>query len=293
MSRILKSWASSVDENNVVTIGEPLRAKPEPLAPQFEVTDTDYTEIPQTQHKKEPAIDLAALKAEAEADKAQAVSAAKASVRAEIEAEVRAEARDVATANARAEADRILQTARMEAETIAEQVVASANDEAEAIRNQAQQEGYDMGLAKAQEQAEGIVAVANAELEAAQDHKKQTIANMEPQVIELILSILDNIIGAQREFNPELISLLIAQGIDSQTGAEEIAIHVSPDDYDNVSKDDILAGMETMAELSIVKDPTLSQGGCIINTPLGSVDCGIDTQYNGVKRNLQYILRNR
>jgi len=294
-----------VDENNVVTIGDaptaPGKLGTEPLSPQFEVTETEYIDKSST---RGPAIDLETFRREAEADKAQAVVQAKAQVWAEIEVAVRAELTHKFTAEAKGQAEQLVADARTQAGQMltkasadaqiqAVQLIADATGEVEALRAQAMEEGRAQGIADAQAEADSIIAAADAELQAAKAYKKQMMTDIEPQVIELILKVLDNIIGTQKELNPQLISLLIAQGIDSLTGAEEIAVHVSPDDYELVDKDQIMAGMETMAELTFVKDPTLSKGNCIINTPLGSVDCGLDTQYNGIKRNLDYILRNR
>ena len=263
MSRIVKSWESSVDENNVVTIGTP----PKPKEKKQDPTDLNNPEQPQ--RKKEPTINIEALRREAE----------------EI----------INNANQKAETDAsiILSKAEKEAQALKESILNDANNQATSIEKQAHEEGYMAGIESSKEEAAGIVAEAEQIKADAHVYKDQLIANLEPELINIMIEILDDIIEIEKDINPQVISILIKQGIATLTGAEQIAVHVSPDDYTNIDKDLVLSSMETMADVTFVEDPTLQKGGCIINTPLGSVDCGLDTQYSGVKRNLQYILRNR
>ena len=262
MSRIVKSWQSSIDENNVVTIGD---------TPKLQDSHEDVTKdtsFEQTQ-PKEPAIDIEALRIEAEG----IIKNAK--IQAEKESKI------------------ILHNAQLEADNLKENIVNTANSEASSIEKQAHEQGYVAGIEASKEQATIIVEEAEKIKEDAHSYKKQLIENLEPELISLMINILDDIIEIEKDINPQIISILIKQGISTLSGAEQIAVHVSPDDYENINREHILSNMETMAEVTFVEDPTLQKSGCVINTPLGSVDCGLDTQYIGLKRNLNYILRNR
>ena len=75
----------------------------------------------------------------------------------------------------------------------------------------------------------------------------------------------------------------------------DIFIHVSADDYESAinDKDDIVSSREGSVNIEIIKDLSMNVGDCLIETPFGNIDCGIDQQLKEVKSNLYYILENR
>ena len=270
MSRIVKSWHTIIEETTV-TIGDIVAesAKPASYEPSKD-TDTAGTDGDNTPTEpKEPAIDLVAVRKEAEAIK------------------------NTMKEEARAYSDDIIKKALEKAEKIKQEALDNANAKATEIKEQAQNDGYEAGINSAKDKAAEIVALAEEVKAKAHIYKEELIQGIEPEMIELITSVLDNLIEIEKEINPGAISILIKNGLGKTSTTQDIVVHTSPDDYPSIDKAMILSSAQSMTDIQFVEDPTLKKLDCIIKTPLGSIDCGLDTQYKSLRKNLHYILKNK
>ncbi len=196
---------------------------------------------------------------------------------------------------AQQEAQNIINDAYSQADDIINQAVADADNEIQRLKNDAQQNGYDTGYSKAISEVEVLKDKVKQELQSAQIEKQQTLEAIEPQVIRLVLQISRSIFGKMIEINPQTIILLIKKGLSESDTTGKISIHVSKLDYDNAlaGKNELDEMVGGNAELEIVKDLSLAQGDCIIETPFGNVDSSFDQQFESIKSEILYILENR
>lgn len=261
MSRIVKSWHTRL-ENTGVTIENSEQVL---VAPVPDVAE----DTPQKPLLQEPKINIE---------------------------EVKRQAQDIiekAKAESQVLSDDIIQEAQEKAEIIRREAIEYANDRADEIRQQAYQEGYDSGITSAKEEADAIIASAEEIKFQAHIYKDELIQKIEPEMIELITSVLDSLVEAEKEINSDAISILIKNGLGRASSTDDIIVHVSAEDYPNIDEAMILSSMENMANVRFVEDPTLKNLDCIIETGLGNIDCGLDTQYKSLRKNLHYILKNR
>ena len=257
MSRILKSWNAKVDENNVVTVDNTL------------VVEKEAEEVHEENQEEIEQIDLE---------------------------EIRRTAKQIienAEAEANSKKESIARIANNEMDRIIREAIDKGNKEYESIVRQAQDEGYNQGINSAKDEADQIIKEAKKIREDAIIYKEELIAQIEPDTIELVISILDKLVGIEKEINPQAISMLITQGLSKSSLGGEIKVHVSKEDYPYIVEADILSSLESMAKIAFVEDPTLQNLDCIIETNLGSINCGLGIQYKELRRNLQYILKNR
>ncbi|MCL1996893.1 MAG: FliH/SctL family protein [Defluviitaleaceae bacterium] len=258
MSRIVKFWHTNLEET-AITIGN----IPEPLL--YELPeDSEEDALPE-----EPAIDLELIKREAEHIKKMAAE------------------------EAQAHYDDIIQKAKNQAEKIKQDAIAHANNQAIDIKEKAQNDGYETGINSAKDEADQIVAQAEEIKAQAHIFREELIQEIEPEMIELVISILDSLIEVEKDINPEAISILIKNGLGKTSAIQDVAVHTSPEDYPSIDKAMILSSTQSMTDVQFVEDPTLKKLDCIIKTPLGSIDCGLDTQYKSLRKNLHYVLKNR
>jgi flagellar assembly protein FliH len=187
----------------------------------------------------------------------------------------------------------IIKNAEMDAERLITDSRAKAQDEAENIKEEAYNEGYEHAIAEADKEAQKIIQEAEDIKTQAHEYRKELIASIEPEMIGLVTDILDKLIEVEKDVNPKAISVLIKQGLAKCSLTENIKVHVSKEDLPNVDEEAILSSLDTMALIQFIEDPTLQKGSCIIETDLGNIDCGLDTQYKELRRNLHYILKNR
>ena len=196
---------------------------------------------------------------------------------------------------AKSKAKGLEQAARKEAEDIVEDAKEKAHKQAIEIRENAYKEGYDDGVVKANKLADSLKAEVEVMRKEGEQYCQDLIKQIEPDMIELIVDILNKLLSTEVEINPKIISILIRQGLSKATLTEDISVHVSKEDYPNIleSKDEILSSLDTMATVSFVEDPTLKRSDCIIETGFGNIDCSLGVQRDELIKNLYYILKNR
>jgi len=200
-------------------------------------------------------------------------------------------------ADAEEKAEQIINAAKTEGETAAVEFKRIAEAEMGELRERVTAEAYEEGYAKAKE-AETII------LEEAENIKKQAytekdaaLKNAEPEIVGLIADIVKKLLNGAFAVQPELISVLVKQGLSSVNTAGDITVHVSESDYAPVTadKDELLAiaGAGAGARIEIIKDLSLNPSDCIIETKFGNIDCSLGRQYESLKESLYFICKNR
>lgn len=194
---------------------------------------------------------------------------------------------------AKQDADRIIS----EAEKKAAQVLKNANKDAIILKSQIEEEvrkkSYEEGFHKGSEESEKIINQANKELENAIKEKEEIINEIEPQMVELIIDISKKILGDIAKTNHQYISYLIKKGFSKvKEEGNKVIIRLSPEDYPSImeSKDELFEELGINSTIEIIKDSSLSFSHCIIETEFGNIDCSLDVQFEGLKKELLLIL---
>ncbi|RUS46375.1 flagellar assembly protein FliH [Cohnella sp. AR92] len=213
--------------------------------------------------------------------------------------------------------DRILQ----DAQQVAEDMVTQAREEAEHIRSQAEQDadewwqgrrqedeqiaenarqqGYEEGFIQGSEQAERqmrerwehTLQEAEAIVKQAYLAKESIIADAELFLVELSSRIAEKVIASKIEETPELTIQLISRALARRKEQGVITLCVAPSQFAflQAAKDELALGIDSQAELQIIPDQTVGEGGCIIRTSFGSIDARIDTQLSAIRQELLRI----
>jgi len=195
------------------------------------------------------------------------------------------------------EAEMMKQQAMQEIEEWWQQKRAEADALFQEVRTNASREGHEEGRTEGRRQAyeEEIAAVIHARevLEIAFAEKDRVIAEAEPFLVELSLEVAQKIIGEEVEQNPEHVVEMAKKVLRRSRVHGNVTICVNHHYFELVqdSRAQLLALLDGQAELSIYPDYTVQDGGCVIRTPLGSVDARIDTQLNEIKQVLLEIAR--
>ena len=200
-----------------------------------------------------------------------------------------------------------IEEANQEANRIIEQAIEEANIEAENIKNQAIEEmevkaeefykegfnkGYEEGKLKVEEDCLFMKEEAQNIVLQAKEERQETINNLETEIINFIIDTTQNILTKSFEFNPSIISLLIKKGLLSIKEIKNLKILVSEDQYDyvNQNKEEILNIDTDKNNIEIIKDISLNNTDCVIETEIGTIQCSIDDQLSSIKEALHYIL---
>ncbi|MCL1863174.1 MAG: FliH/SctL family protein [Defluviitaleaceae bacterium] len=196
--------------------------------------------------------------------------------------------------DAEQQAEEIINAARHEAMEVQAEIRKNADSEAAQVISEAREQGYSEGMATAVQEGDAIRAEAQQVLDDAIAERKAMQESLEPEIVEMVISITEKLLGNIKEINPAAIVNLIKQGFAESVISGEIKINVSADDYEYVvkNKEELLSHTDGSVNLLIVKDLSLSPMDCIIETPFGDIDCSLGQQYESLRANLMLILNN-
>lgn len=167
-------------------------------------------------------------------------------------------------------------------------LVSRAQEEAVQIKQNAYQEGYNLGIQQATAEIENFKNVLGAFM-GAEDKIFNLIA---PNILELSMEIAQKIIKHEVKTDVQIVIDTVMDALRMLSKNEpKIVLRVNPIQVQYL-KDTLpdkikTIGMET--KLSIVSDEAISEGGCIIQTNNGMIDATVEAQLGIVQMALRSI----
>ena len=167
-------------------------------------------------------------------------------------------------------------------------LVSRAQEEAVRIKQNAYQEGYNLGLQQATSEIENFKNVLGAFM-GAEDKVFNLIA---PNILELSMSIAQKIIKHEAKIDVQIVVDTVMDALKMLSKNEpKIVLRVNPIQVqylkDTLPEKIKSLGMET--KLSVLSDEAITEGGCIIQTNNGMIDATIEAQLGIVQMALRSI----
>lgn len=167
-------------------------------------------------------------------------------------------------------------------------LVSRAQEEAVQIKQNAYQEGYNLGLQQAAAEIEAFKNVLGAFM-GAEDRVFNEIA---PNILELSMSIAQKVIKHEATTDIQVVVDTVMDALRMLSKNEpKIVLRVNPIQVQYIKDtlpDKIKSiGMET--KLSVLSDEAVTEGGCIIQTNNGMIDATVEAQLGIVQMALRSI----
>lgn len=194
--------------------------------------------------------------------------------------------------NARKEAEKIINEAKLNAEFILESASEKVARHVKEAEQKAREEGYRHGEFLAKKHYEGLICEAEELRQKAKELHDNTISGLESEIVELIIQITKKVVGTELLQNRDVILGLIRTALSAVSSTEKIAICVGAEDFDYVveNKERVLEGIKGIRDFEIKKDSTLKKGECYIDTGFGTVDSSLEIQLQAVESTLRELL---
>jgi flagellar assembly protein FliH len=114
--------------------------------------------------------------------------------------------------------------------------------------------------------------------------RRTLLQQSERQVVQLALALARRIVRREVAVDEELTVALARVALDRLGESGPATIRLHPDDFARAAS----RGADTWkrAHISVVADPSVSRGGCMVESPFGFVDAGIDAQFQELARAL-------
>ncbi|NLL77997.1 MAG: hypothetical protein GX235_12265 [Clostridiales bacterium] len=194
------------------------------------------------------------------------------------------------------QAQRILEEAHSEAESIRSEVMTKAQLEGEELRQRAYEEGkeqgyeagYNEGVAQIEKQRKRL----EEEKIRLEKEYQELVKTLEPKFVETLTDIYEKIFKVDLTKERDIIMHLLSSAMHKIEGSSSYLIHVSKEDYPYVSmkKEELLvSAVPSNASIEIVEDITLGLNDCMIETDGGVFDCGLGTQLEELTQKLRLL----
>lgn len=204
--------------------------------------------------------------------------------------------------DAQDEARRLIEQAMEEAQNIvheakqeAEKIISDGMDQAIEAKEKAKQEGFGEGqkegFNEGRQVAQSLIEDALTVKEEAIEKYNLMLEQAEPEMLEMILQICSKVLN-QKMTSDDYIVGLIKMALDMCTYTTGVVLRVSEDDYDYVlmEKDRILVLCETVDDIEVKMDRSLTRGACVVESPSGIIDASVQIQLDYIKNRVQELL---
>ncbi len=177
------------------------------------------------------------------------------------------------------EARRILDQADAEAKRISEEAKRVLAD-AEVKRQEAIKQGYASGESK------GLAQVTE-KLMHLEKLREEFYRNAESDIVELTLSIAEKVIGRAIQEKPDMIRSVVHQALESALG-DRIVVRLNPEDFRLIMDGDheFRDIIDRTRRLTFREDESISKGGCVVETEVGTIDAQLETQLGAIRKAL-------
>ncbi len=183
------------------------------------------------------------------------------------------------------EAGVILKKAEEEREKIKEE----AAKEGVLIRKKAEEKGYTEGFSKGMKDGEEYVKSVMEEMKklifkGLEDYRA-SVKELEPEIVDLSIAIAESIIRHKVSSYSKMAFDQAAAALIKLNDRSKVTIRASKLDLEHLNnyREHLIALQDDIKELVIVEDLRVEEGGCIVETPSGTVDARLPNQLSEIK----------
>lgn len=181
----------------------------------------------------------------------------------------------------------------------ADEIRQAAKEEAAQIYEDAKAQGYQEGIESGRN--DGLMEYNNkiqeleAEKEAIYNQYNELLLELEPKMVDTLISVYEHVFGNSLYSRRDVLLCLLNRALSSANGDGSITVYVSSADYEDVAagQDDLIARTALREVPAIMVREDLEPGDAKIETPYGIIDCGIDTEFEELKKALLMLSHER
>jgi flagellar assembly protein FliH len=178
----------------------------------------------------------------------------------------------------------------------AAKIIAQARQEAAALQAQAAEQGKKAAMQAAEnalrsridQQLQTLAPALQAAVDAVLQARQEWQGHWETQGLQLATAIAERVIRREVSKRPEITLDLIREALELAAGSPRITLRMNPGDHAALGEhvNQLIAQLGRVGDASVVADPTITSGGCRIETQYGSIDQQLETQLARIQEEL-------
>lgn len=178
----------------------------------------------------------------------------------------------------------------------AEAILEAACRDAEKIRREAARDGVADAEEKVRreitaENAQRMAALLPAMQQAIEDirHAKQAwLAHWEKSAVGVAAAIAQRLVRRELAASPEITLTLVREALELAVGGDQVRLHLNPDDLQTLGSqlETLTKELSHLAASEVIANPTISRGGCRVETRFGVIDQQFEAQLKRIEEEL-------
>ncbi len=152
--------------------------------------------------------------------------------------------------------------------------------------------GYDDGLKKGEEEVNEKIETIKSEyiktFKKIENLRENIYKDAENEMVSIVKEAIKKVISSNINNSEEFILNVLKDTIKDNIESKNISIRVSPEDYEFLENSkEQLGKLFTGKEFKLIKDNSITRGGCIIETDFGEIDSTVETKLEEVLKVLE------
>jgi flagellar assembly protein FliH len=144
--------------------------------------------------------------------------------------------------------------------------------------------GEQGGLEASSERVEAMIRRLTQTLEDLVTLRANMIRQTERQMVDLSLAVARRIIHREVSLDRDLLIAMARVALDRLGESASVTVRLHPEDFELTGASRVT---RTMGEgVTVVADPRVERGGCLVESDLGAIDVGVDSQIQEFARAL-------
>ena len=201
---------------------------------------------------------------------------------------------------ARKEAEGLLIVARLEAEKMTDE----AKKQAELLFEQKKQQGYQEGVSRLQDEVlehksklqseyDELKLALSQEREALQAEYEQKLDVLEADMVDIMIQVFHKVFHVQFDNKKQILLHLIKDTLLGIDAVKYFVIRVADSNYKFIESHvaEIKEKIGNDVTIDVINDRTLNENDCMIETPTGVFNCGIDMVLSNLEKDIKSLCR--
>jgi type III secretion protein L len=173
---------------------------------------------------------------------------------------------------AREEAARILE----EAEKFAAEIRREAHADAENLRAEAYREGVEKAVTEFEQNLLDV-----------REIRERVWRETEQDLLRLAVRLTEKILGRELKSDKKTVADIVATALQNARQQEKLTVRVNPADLPIIEKEiENLTRTGRIKFMDFIADPRVTEGGCLIESEVGTIDARLETQLRVLERAL-------
>ena len=174
-----------------------------------------------------------------------------------------------------------------------EAMMAEAKARVNEIEDEAKKRGYEEGLTKGREDAArevtSIVESMKKTIVSLTDIRNEFFGKAEKEMVDLVTMVSSELVMKEIREDEKIIADVLRKAVEAIHIQQKIKIRVNPVDLENVKnmEEKLIVEVEAIKGVEFEADKKISQGGCVIETNIGTLDATVENRLMAVHRSLR------